>query len=292
MKLEKFIGTFFILNIIMLVAVAFVSKNDLMLTIMEDIFYTESKPISYLETPPKGLAKNSEDKPYQQAKAIIKSFGNMGDGKCLTGLGLGEKLRAVKENKGCSKDYAEVFDILAEKEGINSRIVKNDSWYANEIYSNGKWVFIDAYYAMSATDENANLLSYLNFSEKMLNNGKMAFKFFGGKNHCLSGKPLENHPYYGDKSKFAHIYTPISGDTEKSIEAEKKYAGKFKAFEFLKPYSSGKSEWARVSISSNDRDIIKKYVLAGMLVWVLTFIGTNIVLPVSSIILWLRSRSR
>jgi hypothetical protein len=297
MRFERFIGTFFILNIILLIAVAYCSKNDLLLGIFEDIMHSEKRTAEYLQAPPASNQNFPEEifsetrikrsdldslkslPPYDQAKGIVKMFSLMGDGECLTGKTIIEKINATEDKKGCSKDYAEIFDILASYINLPSRVVKNSSSHANEIYDGSGWIFIDPYYAMSASDKNSGKLSYLSFADKMLNNGWLRLNFFGSEDHCMSGKPLENHPYYGDKSQFAHIYTPLVDDTVSSIEAENYAADKFKALKYIMPYGKGKSDWAKVSIGANNNDIIRKYVTAALAVWILLFIATNLVLP-------------
>jgi hypothetical protein len=260
MRFERFIGTFFILNIILLIAVAYCSKNDLLLGIFEDIMHSEKRTAEYLQAPPASNQNFPEEifsetrikrsdldslkslPPYDQAKGIVKMFSLMGDGECLTGKTIIEKINATEDKKGCSKDYAEIFDILASYINLPSRVVKNSSSHANEIYDGSGWIFIDPYYAMSASDKNSGKLSYLSFADKMLNNGWLRLNFFGSEDHCMSGKPL-------------------------------------KALKYIMPYGKGKSDWAKVSIGANNNDIIRKYVTAALAVWILLFIATNLVLP-------------
>lgn len=317
MKFERFIATFVMMNIVLLLGVVFTAKNHLMMMKMSEMIYGKSVPAAYFDTPPseldtfasdtpedisdtmeqvysiipeEDLLKLADLPPYEKAVEIIRNFSLMGDGECLTDKTIPEKLKLAGKKEGCSKDYAEVFILLGSAIGLESRMVSNGLHYAAEIFNGKKWVYIDPYYAMSVSSESAKL-SFRELAERMIADGWMRFDFFGGEEHCMSGKPLENHPYFGDKMQFATLYAYNGDNVIQIAKLDKEYAKKPAFLKYTLPFKNGMPEMIYADLGQNENTITKKYVMGLLGVLAAIFIGTNIVLP-AYFILGLISRKK
>ncbi len=88
-----------------------------------------------------------------------------------------------------------------------------------------KWIYIDPYFAMSAAGKDGRM-SYLEFSDALLNNGWIKFEYFGGENHCMAGKPVADHPYFSNQEQFASIFSLNGNNIFRINELERKYSKK------------------------------------------------------------------
>lgn len=312
MKFERFISTFVMMNIVLLIAAAFAGKNDLMMSTLAKILYAKQVDSAYFELPPENLenfakdsdkdiknamsdifAKTSISKekfteisslaPYEHSVAIVKMFSLMGDGECLTGDNIVDKITKSSEKNGCAKDFAQIFTLLATAAGLDVRIVSNGMHYGTEIFDGEKWIYIDPYFAMSASSE-TEVMSYKQFAEAMLNNGWMRFNQFGGENHCMNGKQVTDHPYFGDKSMFANISVINGSNILEMLSLENRYNSKHALIKYLAPHKNGHPKVFYSEPEDSEGSILRKYVTAYMVVVALIFLGTNIVLPVYFIV--------
>lgn len=310
MKFERFIAVFIMMNILLLLAVVFSAKNHTMTTAAAEIIYGQKVPKSYFLLTPaqlqkRGFKTDSPDDfkmgmqdifentyikkdmlqateklpPFERAKAIVRLFSLMGDGKCLYGLSMKDKINKAAHKDGCSKDFAEIFVLLATYTDLDARMVSNGSHYGAEIYDGKRWIYIDPYLAMAIGGED-HMLSYEEFAERMLHNGWMRFDYFGGENHCMSGKPAANLPYFGDTQAFAEIYSYNGNNIFQLNGIEMALKGKALAMRKLSPYGMGAPEEVYTDLETNNRSIIRKYVKAYMGVVALIFVFTNILLPI------------
>lgn len=306
MKFDKFIATFFMLNVVLGIAVVFSIKNRPVMETTAEIIYGRKVSAEYFDLPPEQLENFQKDSPgavmdgmteifaetditpesmeeisllppYERAAAIVKKFSLMGDGECLEGASLAEKINAAKQKKGCSYDFAQIFTALASYTGLESRIVSNGTHFGAEIYDGG-WIFIDPYFAMSVSSENG-YLSYADFSRRMLSDGWMRFDCFGGEDHCMTGKPIESHPYFGDRDKFAALITYSGSNTFETVKAEAAVKEKLMHTRVLAPYRNGRPEIIHAELVPSGNGIVRKYVMTGMGVIGLLFIAADIILP-------------
>lgn len=310
MKFERFIATFIMMNIVLLLGVVFFAKNHLIMMKVSEMIYGENVSAEQFDLPPSKLNSFASDSPednadamekiysiipeedllkladlspYEKATGIIKMFSLMGDGKCLTDKTIPEKLELSKKKEGCSKDFTEIFILLASNSGIEARPVSIGTHYAAEIYNGKKWIYIDPYYAMSVSSETA-LLSFRELAERMLSDGWMRFNFFGGEEHCMSGKPLANHPYFGDKMQFAVIYAFNGNNVLQMSKLDNLYGKKPAFIKYIAPYKNGMPEMMYTELGENEHTIVKKYVKGLLALLAAIFIGTNIVLPLFFIV--------
>jgi len=304
MKFDRFIAVFFMLNVILMAALAFSSKNIVISEASAELFYGKYVSASYFQKSPAELRddgfqtdkvnfeiifknnheiKEKVDKltdlpPYEKAIGIVKTFSLMGDGICLKNADLSEKLTRSAKKEGCSKDFAYIFTALASYSGLDARIVSNGTHFGGEVWTGESWVYIDPYFAMSVSDEDSPL-SYTEFSEKMINNGWMRFNYFGGKNHCMYGKPLGEHPYFGDKNSFASVYSLNGSNVFEIVKAEIKYVSSIVIKETLLPYKNGKPELIYTDIADSQRSLIRKYVTGFLAMLAVLFLCADIILP-------------
>jgi len=308
MKFERFIATFVMLNIVLLAGLVFSAKNHLIMKTISEIINGKETSSAYFDRSPSDLASDgfktdskanivsamaevyktipqakldeiSALPPYERAVAIVKSFSLMGDGKCLINKTIPEKLALTSKKEGCAMDFAQIFSLIATYTGLDNRIVSNGIHYGAEIYDGKNWIYIDPYFAMSVSSEDS-VLSYKDFSQRMISDGWMRFNFFGGENHCMSGKDIGTHPYFGDKMLFATIYTFNGNNVIKMAELESKYGSRPAFIKYLKPYKEGMPAITYTAIASNINTISKKYIMGLLAVLATIFIGTNIVLPI------------
>jgi len=309
MKFEKFIATFFMVNIIALIALVYSAKNELVLDTSALVIYGQNQSGAYFELSPEALSekgfktdspetvqKNFEkifqstfiDKekldeiknltPYERAVSIVQLFSKMGDGKCLTGLPLTEKINMTADKKGCSEDFADIFTVLAAYTGLPARVVSNGQHFGAEIYDGAKWIYIDPYFAMSASDEKKRM-SFPEFAETLLKNGWIRFDFFGGEEHCMSGKSIPGHPYFGDTSQFAEIYTENGNNIFEQTSTALSLKDKPLFVRILYPYQLSEPEPIIYSIADSHGTIIRKYISGAIAVVALLLVFANIALP-------------
>jgi hypothetical protein len=219
-------------------------------------------------------------------------FSQMGNGICGDERSIPDKIIAASKKEGSSKDFAEIFSVLSQYTGLKTRIVKNEVSYAAEVIDGKKWFFIDPYFAMSAYDENSNPLSYYQLAERMENSGWVRYDFFGGENHCMSGKSLLDHPYYGNRQSFSSIYA-LMGDNIFSIAAkEASVPEKPKFVHTFAPYREVKPYWVHVAVGDDETVQLKKLAAGGVVIWVFLFIGADILLPIIFITSRLKGRKQ
>lgn len=203
----------------------------------------------------------------------------MGDGICQTGKTITEKINNAAKKEGCAKDYAQIFMTLAGEADLTARLVSNGIHYGAEIFDGNSWIYIDPYFAMSISSEDS-LLSFTQFAEKMLTGGWMRFNYFGGENHCMSGKDISKHPYFSDVSQFSSVFVVDSGDVAKMLRLERQFGNKTAVKKYLFPFRNGADELYYTNLDDGPKSIIHKYT-AGLLALLATiFAGTEIVLPV------------
>lgn len=310
MKFERFIATFVMMNIVLMIAVVFTAKDKIFMETTSQILFAEKVTPEFFTLPPdkldshgfvngskSALIDTAEDifknshfgaddinqiadlSPYEKSVSLIKMFSLMGDGKCLAGKTSGEKIKAMASKNGCAKDFAEIFAVLAEYSGIKVRIVSNGLHFANEIFDGDKWIYIDPYFAMSVSSE-TGYMSYKQFSEAMINDGWMRFNYFGGEEHCMSGKPIAEHPYFGDKYAFAALYMYNGNNFAEIIDLERELSGKALFKRKLIPYKNNTPQLVYTEIADSNESIIRKYVATALAVIAAIFAGTNIALPV------------
>lgn len=131
---------------------------------------------------------------------------------------------------------------------------------------------------MSAAGKDGRM-SYLEFSDALLNNGWIKFEYFGGENHCMAGKPVADHPYFSNQEQFASIFSLNGNNIFRINELERKYSKKPAFMKHLYPYMKGKPTLLITELKPTDRSIVRKYVAGLMAVIFIVFIGTNILLP-------------
>ncbi len=310
MKSEKFFTSLFMLNIILIIAVVYSVKNDTMLSVFEEIFYSKKVNSGFMTFPPSilhdyGFRSDPDDvrkagmdeifsktgirhsdidslstlPPFERAVMITKMFSSMGDGVCNESLSIADKITAAKKKSGCPKDFAEIFSALAQYSGLKTRIVKNEMSYAVEVFDGKKWFFIDPYFAMAAYNEDSHPLSYYQTADRLIHSGWIRFHFFGGENHCMYGKFPQDHPYYKNRTAFNSIYA-LMGDNIFSIAAkEASVPEKPKFVHIFAPYRQIKPYWVHVTVGEDSTVQLKKFVAGGLVIWVLLFIASNIVFP-------------
>lgn len=311
MKTERFIVSLFMINILLAVILVYTLKNETVLSAFDDIFH--SKKVSagnmtftpntlkqygfkndpenvkiqemnriFAETPLKhgDLDRIENIPPYDRSMLITKMFSSMGDGVCLDGMTLSQKINEAKKKHGCSKDYAEIFSVLATYTGLKTRMVHNNLSYGVEVFDGRKWFFIDPYFAITITNENGKPLSYPQVAWRMVHNGWMKFNFFGGVNHCMNGKSITEHPYYSDREAYSSIYS-LMGDNIISIVNKEVTTPRSPRFVFMSaPYRDVKPYWMHVSLNTDITAQLKRTLAAGIVLWVLLLIATDFIMPI------------
>jgi hypothetical protein len=298
MKFERFISTFVMMNIVIMIVLVFSAKNDLMMSNAAEIFFGTKTDISYFTLPPEKqqvqtdeyseIFKNTRIKqeqldelkilpPYERAVAVVQMFSLMGDGTCGGHPSISMMINDAESKKGCSKDFARIFAALALYAGLDTRIVSNGSHYGAEIYD-GKWIYIDPYFAMSASDENTRL-SYAEFASAMLNNGWIKFNYFGGTDHCMSGKQPEEHPYFSDSGQFSSIYAYSAGDVFHTVRLESIYHSKPAFLKHISPMMNGAAAPYYHDLAAGAKSTVRKYVKVMAALIAVTIIATEIILP-------------
>ncbi|PLX68533.1 MAG: hypothetical protein C0603_05110 [Denitrovibrio sp.] len=254
MKLERFIVTFVMMNIVLMIAIVFSVKDFTVMEALSEIIYGQkTAPAHYALSPSKlkeegfksdnkevfqngmseiyattiisaeKIAKLNNLPPYEKGVEIVRMFSLMGDGECLSEPNIADKINQTAKKNGCSVDFAQIFTILAKASGLDARIVSNGIHYGAEIYNGNKWIYIDPYFAMSASGKEGRM-SYIEFSNAILNNGWIIFDYFGGENHCMNGKPIAEHPYFSDQELFASIYSLNGNNIFEVNKIESKYS--------------------------------------------------------------------
>lgn len=310
MKFERFIAVFFMLNVVLMIAAAFSAKNETVSSAMADIIYGKKVAQDYFTLTPAELQKqgfktdapddiersmsdifeNTYIKrsmikdleplpPYERAVAIVKLFSLMGDGKCLTGLHIKDKINKAASKEGCAKDFAEIFTLLAQYAGLNVRMVSNGTHWGAEIFDGVKWIYIDPYFAMSAAEQD-HRMSYLEFSKAMLSNGWMRFEQFGGENHCLNGKDAAGLPYFKDAKSFAEVYSLNGNNVLELNRTERRLHNRLLIVRKLMQYGMGAPEPVYTDIGDSGAALIRKYVTGLLALLAVLFISADVILPV------------
>jgi len=310
MKFEKFIATFVMMNIVLMIGIVFSIKDGLVMEALSELIYGEKRSPDYytlspaelardgFKTDPQELIQNEMDNifehtdlaeekfeairplpPYERAVEIVRLYSLMGDGECLSGLTIAEKIKKAEVKSGCSKDFAEIFILLGTYAGLETRMVSNGTHYGAEFFNGHKWIYIDPYFAMSISGKTQRL-SFAEFSQRMLSDGWIRFDFFGGDNHCMSGKQISDHPYFGDKNQYAEIYTLNGNNVIEMVAIENSLKDKPAFKRFLYPYNKVKGKLIITELQESQKSIIRKYVSGLMAILAVMFISTNILLPI------------
>lgn len=323
MKTEKFLVSLFMINLILAVILVYSIKNDTILNVFEDMFHSKTVSSGFLTFTPEVLKeygfKSDTDEVKRaamddifskttikhsdldrianvplvdRAMLIAKMYSTMGDGICLDGMSLWQKINMAKQKHGCSEDYAEIFSVLADYAGLKTRIVHNSLSYGVEIFDGRKWFFIDPYFALTFSDEDGNTLSYYQVAERMTGSKWIKFNFFGGKNHCMSGKNITNHPDYADASAFTSLYALMGDNIASIVNKEMTIPVKPKFVHMFAPYHEIKPYWIHVTVGRDSTSQLNRVVAGGLVLWILLFISADIVMPVYFIYSKLRKKSR
>lgn len=311
MKTERFLVSLFMLNLLLAVVLIYSLKSDTMLSAFEDIFHSKKVSAGYMTFTPDILKtygfKSDTDEvksaamneifsktyinhndldrienipPLDRSILITKMFSTMGDGVCLKGMTLPQKILEVKKKHGCSEDFAEIFSVLATYTGLKTRMVHNNLSYGVEVFDGRKWFFIDPYFAMTVMDKQGKPLSYTKLASRMVHSGWMRFDFFGGKNHCMSGKAITDHPDYADRKAFSSVYALMGDNIISIVNKESTTPLKPKFVYMFAPYRDIKPIWVHTSLTSDATAQIKRTLATGLVLWVLLFFVTNIIMPV------------
>jgi len=310
MKFERFIATFVMMNIVLMLIVVFSAKNEIFTETASQILFGEKVTPDFFTLSPKELERtgfikgdtkffdqqmsdifektntsrgeldNLKKLPaYERSKKIVQMFSLMGDGKCMTEAALPEKINRMADKEGCANDFALVFGMLARYTGLEVRIVSNGFHEASEVFDGEKWIYIDPYFAMTAASKDG-FMSYIQFAEAMVNDGWMRFEYFGGSEHCMSGKPIAEHPYFGDKQTFASVYLYNGDNFPEIVKTQRELSDKALFIRKSVPYKNSTPELVYTEVTHSSDSILRKYVKTGMAVIALIFAGTNIMLPI------------
>jgi hypothetical protein len=310
MKTEKFIASLFMLNIILAIILVYSMKSDGILAVFEDIFYSKKVSAGYMTFSPELLGDSFKrdteaDKadgynriftetniqrryltgistvpPVERAGLIVKIMGKSGDGVCLNGLDIVGKIDLTEKRKGCSKDFAEVFSVLAGYTGLETRLVKNDEHYGVEIFDGKKWFFTDPYYAIIPFDDNSHPLSFTNMADKISKGKHVRLDCIGGNDHCFAGKPTEDHPYFMERADFASVYVLMGNNIFGILKKEAITPLKPKFVHTFAPYREVKPHWAHLITDTENTTHLRKIVVSFMMLWICLFIATDIVFPI------------
>lgn len=307
MNFERFIATFVMMNIVLMLAIVFAGKDEIFTETASQVLFGKKASPEFFTLKPSELenfqeadrdlfnktmndiftethiSKTDLDKisslpPYEQSAEIVKLYSLMGDGECLEGLSASEKINKMRNKEGCSKDFAQIFGLLASYNGLDVRMVSNGFHFANEIFDGKQWVYIDPYLAMSVSAKDGRM-SYIQFADAMVNDGWMSFRYFGGEDHCMNGKPVAEHPYFGDKFSFASVYMYNGDNFAQMLQTQQDLADRALFIKKYKPYKQNAPALVYSEVTDSRDGILRKYVTAGLLVAGAVFAGTNIVLP-------------
>lgn len=311
MKTEKFFVSLFMLNIILIIILIFSLKNDMMLAAFEDIFYSKKKDSTFMSFPPEMMSQygfvNESPEVFKagmdeifakthikhsalehldsvpildRARLIVRMYSSMGSGICSDDVSLPDRVNRARKKEGCPKDYAMIFSALARYAGIQNRIVKNAAVYGVEIFDGKKWIFIDPYFAVTAYDKEGNSLSFFDLNRKKTESENIRLDFFGGHNHCMFGKNTSEMPYYKNNGLFGSAYV-LMGDNVFSIALkESSVPLKPKFVHTFAPYRSVKPHWIYSSVGYDSTEHLKKVLSAGIVIWVLLFLASDIIFPI------------
>ncbi|WP_277656427.1 hypothetical protein [Seleniivibrio woodruffii] len=309
MKFEKFITSFFMLNIILAVALVYSMKSDGILAVLEDVFYSKKVSAGYMTFSPELLGDSfrrdtetdiqegyaqifsetnikrqrltniSAIPPVERSGMIIKMMGRAGDGICLNGKSITEKIMLTGKRKGCTKDFAEVFSVLAGYTGLDTRLVKNDENYAVEVFDGKKWFYADPYHAAVAFDDKDQPMSFLQMADRISRGKHIRLEPAGLENHPFYDTSEKAHPYFADREHFASVYTLMGNNIFAILKKEAITPLKPKFVFTFAPYREIKPHWAHLITDTENITHMRKIVVTFMLVWVGLCIGTNVVLP-------------
>lgn len=144
----------------------------------------------------------------ERAKAIALLFSVNGmRGICGGFDGLLDALQRLPDGYGCCSDHSEAFLALGELFGMDVRQVTTAEHAFNEFWdpARSQWVFIDPQYALLARDPDGRPLGAFEVRERLRDQQRFAYEFFGKPVHQFSKESPWSHPYYRDFEPFTSL---------------------------------------------------------------------------------------
>jgi hypothetical protein len=149
----------------------------------------------------------------ERAQAITLAFSKNGDEFCGA-PSLMHNLQRMKIGEGCCTDFSEVFLALASILGLETRETRQTRHTHSEIYddTDGRWIWIDPYYAIMARDPDGRYLSLMEMRDRYLDGKPFEYEFFGTDEHTLANAMPYEEPFYEGSWEVEDIYIVLGNN--------------------------------------------------------------------------------